>query len=158
MARNSEGGVFLSFKAISFAVAVIGAVALSGSSAFAVGPNTTCPVANFKCALSFAQTKSLTDPSNPGQPSVGIGYLVFDSSVPPKPTIFVVQNKDGVLKTLATQVGTCSTGTAGAPGTLDFTAGTGPLLRFVTFNSGAELRFIDGSAGTTGVTVGSCRQ
>ena len=145
-------------KTISSVVAVIGAVALSGSSAFAVGPNTTCPVANFKCALSFAQTKSLTDPTNPGQPGVGIGYLVFDSSATPKPTIFIVQNKDGVVKPLATQAGTCSTGTGGSPGTLDFTLGGGPLLRFVTFNTNAELRFIDGGTGTTGVTVGSCRQ
>src|SRR5260370_25729849 len=135
MARNSEGGVFLSIKAISFAVAVIGAAAVSGSSAFAVGPNTTCPPAQFKCALSFAQTKSLTDPMNPGQPSVGIGYLVFDNSATPIPTIFVVQNKDGVLKPIGTQVGICSSGTAGAPGTLNFTGGGGPLLRFVTFNT-----------------------
>jgi hypothetical protein len=147
----------LRIKTSSLVVAAICAVVISSGHAFAAGPNTTCPVANFKCALSFAQTKPLSDPTNPGQPSVGIGYLVFDSSGTPVPTIFIVQNKDGVLKPLATQVGTCASGTGGAPGTLDFTP-SGPKLRFVTFNTNAELRFIDGGTGTTDVTVGSCRQ
>src|SRR5713101_4451858 len=57
-----------------------------------------------------------------------------------------------VLKPLATQTGVCSGGASGAPGTLDFTGGGGPLLRFVTFNTNADLRFIDGGTGTTGVT------
>jgi hypothetical protein len=148
----------LHIKTIFFVVATICAGVTFSSGAFAAGPNTTCPVANFKCALSVAQTKSLTDPTNPGQPSAVIGYLVFDTSTPPLPTIFVVQNKNGVAKPLATQTGTCSTGTGGAPGTLDFTGTGGPKLRFVTFNTNAELRFIDGGVGTTGVTVGSCRK
>jgi hypothetical protein len=147
----------LSIKAISFAVAVIGAVAVSGSSAFAAGPTTTCPGANFKCALSFSQTKPLADPSNPGQPAVGVGYLVFDASA--IPTIFAQQLKNGVLKTIQTQTGVCTGGTNGNPGTLDFST-NGPLLKFVTFNSGAELRFIDTSLnnGLVTETVGSCRQ
>ena len=160
MARNSEGGVFLSFKAISFVVAVIGAVAVSGSGAFASGPTTTCPPAAFKCAFSAVESKSLQDPSNPGRPSVIIGYIVFDSSATPIPTVFSQQNKDGALQTIASGSGTCTGGSSGSPGTLNFSGVGGPILRFVTFNSGAEMRFIDTSTnnGFTSETVGSCRQ
>ena len=128
-----------------------------GGGASASGPTTSCPPALFKCALSVAQTKSLSDPTNPGQPGIVIGYLVFDSSATPIPTVFVQQNKNGVLKPLAVTTGTCAGGANGAPGTLDFTP-NGPLLRFVVFHGGAELRFIDGGTGLTGVNVGSCRQ
>jgi hypothetical protein len=148
----------LRIKAISFVVAVIGAVAVSGSNgAFASGPSSLCPVANFKCAISFSQTKSLADSTNPGQPSVGVGYMTFDASA--IPTVFVQQLKDGVLKPIQTQTGVCTGGTSGNPGTLDFSP-NGPILKFVTFNSGAELRFIDTSLnnGLTAETVGSCRQ
>ena len=150
----------MSIKAISFVVAVIGAVAVSGSSAFAVGPNSTCPPAAFKCAFSAVESKSLQDPSNPGRPSVVIGYIVFDSSATPIPTVFSQQNKDGVLQTLQSVAGTCSSGSSGSPGTLDFSGGGGPTLRFVTFKSGAELRFIDTSLnnGFASETLGSCRQ
>lgn len=149
----------MNIKAISFVVAAICAGVTFSNGAFAAGPTTTCPVANFKCALSFSQTKSLADPNNPGQPSVGIGYLVFDSSVTPIPTIFAQGNKDGVLKLIQTQTGVCTGGTSGNPGTLDFSP-NGPVLKFVTFNTGAELRFIDTSPnnGFTNETVGSCRQ
>jgi hypothetical protein len=159
MARNFEGGVFLSIKAISFVVAAICTVVISSSGAFATGPTTTCPPAAFKCAFSAVESKSLNDPSNPGRPSIVIGYIVFDSSATPIPTVFSQQNKDGALQTLQSVSGTCSSGTSGNPGTLDFSP-NGPILKFVTFNSGAELRFIDTSInnGFTAETVGSCRQ
>ena len=157
MARNFEGGVFLSFKTISFVVAVIGAVAVSGSNGvFAAGPTTTCPPAAFKCAFSAVESRSLQDPNNPGRPSVVIGYIVFDGSA--VPTVFSQQNKDGALQTLQSVPGTCSSGTSGNPGTLDFSPG--PILKFVTTHSGAELRFIDTSLnnGFASETVGTCRQ
>jgi len=159
MARNFEGGVFLRIKAISFVVAVIGAVAVSGSGALATGPTTTCPPAAFKCAFSAVESRSLQDPNNPGRPSIVIGYIVFDSSPTPIPTVFSQQNKDGALQNLQSVSGTCSSGASGNPGTLDFSP-NGPILKFVTFNSGAELRFIDTSLnnGFTSETVGSCRQ
>ena len=158
MARNFEGGVFLRIKAISFVVAVIGAVAVSGSGALASGPTSTCPPAAFKCAFSAVESKSLQDPSNPGRPSVVIGYIVFDSSVTPIPTVFSQQNKDGALQTLQSAPGTCSSGTSGNPGTLDFSPG--PILKFVTTHSGAELRFLDTSLnnGFASETLGTCRQ
>jgi hypothetical protein len=147
----------LRIKTSSLVVAAICAVAVSGSSAFATGPTTTCPPANFKCAFSAVESKSLNDPSNPGRPSIVIGYIVFDNSA--VPTVFSQQNKDGVLQTLQSVAGTCTGGTSGNPGTLDFSP-NGPILKFVTFNSGAELRFIDTSInnGFTAETVGSCRQ
>ena len=150
----------MSIKAISFVVAVIGAVAVSGSSAFAVGPNSTCPPAAFKCAFSAVESKSLQDPSNPGRPSVVIGYIVFDSSATPIPTVFSQQNKDGVLQTLQSVAGTCSSGSSGSPGTLDFSGAGGPTLNFVTTHSGAELRFVDTSlnSGFASETLGTCRQ
>jgi hypothetical protein len=88
---------------------------------------------------------------------VGVGYIVFDASA--VPTVFVQQLKDGVLKQIQAQTGVCTGGTSGNPGTLDFSP-NGPILKFVTFNSGAELRFIDTSLnnGLTAETVGSCRQ
>jgi hypothetical protein len=158
MARNFEGGVFLRIKAISFVVAVIGAVAVSGSSGFASGPTTTCPPANFKCAFSAVESRSLQDPNNPGRPSIVIGYIVFDNSA--IPTVFSQQNKDGALQTLQSVAGTCSNGSSGSPGTLNFSGAGGPVLRFVTFKSGAELRFIDTSPnnGFASETLGSCRQ
>ena len=148
----------MSIKAISFAVAVIGAVAVSGSSALATGPTTTCPPANFKCAFSAVESKSLNDPSNPGRPSIVIGYIVFDNSA--VPTVFSQQNKDGVLQTLQSVAGTCTSGSSGSPGILDFNASGGPTLRFVTSHSGAELRFLDTSLnnGFASETLGSCRQ
>jgi len=147
----------LSIKAISFAVAVIGAVAVSGSSALATGPTTTCPPATFKCAFSAVESRSLNDPNNPGRPSIVIGYIVFDNSA--VPTVFSQQNKDGVLQTLQSVAGTCTGGTSGNPGTLDFSP-NGPILKFVTFKSGAELRFLDSSLnnGFASETLGSCRQ
>ena len=147
----------MSIKAISFAVAVIGAVAVSGSSALATGPTTTCPPANFKCAFSAVESRSLNDPNNPGRPSIVIGYIVFDNSA--VPTVFSQQNKDGVLQTLQSVAGTCTGGTSGNPGTLDFSP-NGPILKFVTFKSGAELRFLDSSLnnGFASETLGSCRQ
>jgi hypothetical protein len=159
MARNFEGGVFLRIKAISFVVAVIGAVAVSGSSVFATGPTTTCPPATFKCAFSAVESKSLQDPSNPGRPSIVIGYIVFDSSATPIPTVFSQQNKDGALQTLQSVSGTCTGGTSGNPGTLNFSP-NGPILKFVTTHSGAELRFLDTSLnnGFASETVGTCRQ
>ena len=159
MARNFEGGVFLRIKAISFVVATICTVVTISSGAFASGPTTTCPPANFKCAFSAVESKSLQDPSNPGRPSIVIGYIVFDSSVTPIPTVFSQQNKDGALQTLQSVSGTCTGGTSGNPGTLNFSP-NGPILKFVTFNSGAELRFIDTSTNNTftSETVGSCRQ
>jgi len=149
----------LSIKAISFAVAVIGAVAVSGSGALATGPTTTCPPAAFKCAFSAVESKSLNDPNNPGRPSIVIGYIVFDSSATPIPTVFSQQNKDGVLQTLQSVAGTCTGGTSGNPGTLDFSP-NGPILKFVTTHSGAELRFLDTSLnnGFASETLGSCRQ
>jgi hypothetical protein len=160
MARNFEGGVFLSFKTISFVVAAIGAVAVSDISAFAAGPTTTCPPAAFKCAFSAVESKSLQDPNNPGRPSVIIGYIVFDSSATPAPTVFSQENKDGALQTLQSVAGTCSSGTSGSPGTLDFSGAGGPTLRFVTTHSGAELRFLDTSLnnGFASETLGTCRQ
>ena len=148
----------MSIKAISFAVAVIGAVAVSGS-ALATGPTTTCPPAAFKCAFSAVESKSLNDPNNPGRPSIVIGYIVFDSSATPIPTVFSQQNKDGVLQTLQSVAGTCTGGTSGNPGTLDFSP-NGPILKFVTSHSGAELRFLDTSLnnGFASETLGSCRQ
>jgi hypothetical protein len=150
----------LRIKAISFVVAVIGAVAVSGSSVFATGPTTTCPPAAFKCAFSAVESKSLQDPSNPGRPSVIIGYIVFDNSA--IPTVFSQQNKDGALQTLQSVAGTCSSGTSGNPGTLDFSGAGGPTLRFVTTHSGAELRFLDTSINNGNAfaseTLGSCRQ
>jgi hypothetical protein len=150
----------LSIKAISFVVAVIGAVAVSGSGALATGPNSTCPPAAFKCAFSAVESKSLQDPSNPGRPSVVIGYIVFDSSATPIPTVFSQQNKDGALQTLQSVAGTCSSGTSGSPGTLDFSGAGGPTLNFVTTHSGAELRFVDTSlnSGFASETLGTCRQ
>jgi len=146
----------LSIKAISFAVAVIGAVAVSGS-ALATGPTTTCPPAAFKCAFSAVESRSLNDPNNPGRPSIVIGYIVFDNSA--VPTVFSQQNKDGVLQTLQSVAGTCTGGTSGNPGTLDFSP-NGPILKFVTSHSGAELRFLDTSLnnGFASETLGSCRQ
>ena len=160
MARNFEGGVFLSFKTISFVVAVIGAVAVSGTGALATGPNSTCPPANFKCALSVVESKSLSDPNNPGRPSVIIGYLVFDNSGTPIPTVFTQQNKDGALQAIQSATGTCTSGSSGNPGSLDFSGVGGPTLRFVTTHSGAELRFIDTSlnSGFASETLGTCRQ
>ena len=160
MARNFEGGVFLRIKAISFVVAMIGAVAVSGSSVLASGPISTCPPAAFKCAFSAVESKSLQDPSNPGRPSVIIGYIVFDSSATPIPTVFSQQNKDGALQTLQSVSGTCTSGSSGSPGTLDFNASGGPTLRFVTTHSGAELRFLDSSLnnGFASETLGTCRQ
>ena len=159
MARNFEGGVFLSFKTISFVVAVIGAVAVSGSGAMATGPNSTCPPANFKCAFSAVESKSLQDPSNPGRPSIVIGYIVFDNSGTPIPTVFSQQNKDGALQTIQSVPGTCTSGTSGNPGTLNFSP-NGPVLNFVTTHSGAELRFLDSSLnnGFASETIGTCRQ
>ena len=159
MARNFEGGVFLRIKAISFVVAVIGAVAVSGSGALATGPTTTCPPATFKCAFSAVESRSLQDPNNPGRPSVIIGYIVFDSSPTPIPTVFSQQNKDGALQTLQSVAGVCTGGTSGNPGTLDFSP-NGPILKFVTTHSGAELRFLDTSlnSGFASETVGTCRQ
>jgi len=147
----------LSIKAISFAVAVIGAVAVSGSGALATGPTTTCPPAAFKCAFSAVESRSLNDPNNPGRPSIVIGYIVFDNSA--VPTVFSQQNKDGVLQTLQSVAGTCTGGTSGNPGTLDFSP-NGPILKFVTSHSGAELRFLDTSLnnGFASETLGSCRQ
>ena len=144
-------------KTIFFVVATICTGVTFSSRAFAAGPTTTCPVANFKCALSFSQTKSLADTTNPGQPSVGVGYLVFDASA--LPTIWAQQNKDGVLKLIQTQTGVCTGGTNGNPGTLDFNP-NGPVLKFVTFHTGTELRFLDTSInnGLINETVGSCRQ
>ena len=149
----------MSIKAISFAVAVIGAVAVSCSSALATGPTTTCPPAAFKCAFSAVESRSLNDPNNPGRPSIVIGYIVFDSSATPIPTVFSQQNKDGVLQTLQSVAGTCTGGTSGNPGTLDFSP-NGPILKFVTSHSGAELRFLDTSLnnGFASETLGSCRQ
>ena len=149
----------MSFKAISFVVAVIGALAVSASGAVVSGPSSTCPPANFKCALSVVESKSLNDPNNPGRPSVIIGYIVFDSSAPPIPTVFSQQNKDGALQMLQSVAGTCTSGSGGSPGSLNFGSG-GPTLRFVTLNTGAELRFIDTSVsnGFTSETLGSCRQ
>jgi len=157
---NFEGGVFLRIKAIPFVVAVIGAVAVSGSNVFATGPTTTCPPAAFKCAFSAVESKSLQDLSNPGRPSVIIGYIVFDSSATPIPTVFSQQNKDGALQTLQSVAGTCTSGSSGSPGTLDFSGAGGPKLRFVTSHSGAELRFLDTSLnnGFASETLGSCRQ
>ena len=159
MARNFEGGVFLRIKAISFVVAVIGAVAVSASGALATGPTTTCPPAAFKCAFSAVESKSLQDPSNPGRPSIVIGYIVFDSSATPIPTVFSQQNKDGALQTLQSVAGTCTSGSSGSPGTLDFSP-NGPVLKFVTTHSGAELRFLDTSLnnGFASETLGTCRQ
>ena len=160
MARNFEGGVFLSFKPISFVVAVIGAVAVSASGALATGPTTTCPPAAFKCAFSAVESKSLNDPNNPGRPSIVIGYIVFDSSATPIPTVFSQQNKDGVLQSIQSAAGTCTSGTSGNPGSLDFSGVGGPTLRFVTTHSGAELRFLDTSLnnGFASETLGTCRQ
>ena len=160
MARNSEGGVFLSFKAISFVVATICTVVTISSGAFASGPTTTCPVAAFKCAFSAVESRSLQDPNNPGRPSIVIGYIVFDGSATPIPTVFSQQNKDGALQTLQHVAGICTSGTSGSPATLDFSGGGGPTLRFVTFKSGAELRFVDTSLnnGFASETLGSCRQ
>jgi hypothetical protein len=157
MARNFEGGVFLRIKAISFVVATICTVVTFSSGAFAVGPNTTCPVAAFKCAFSAVESRSLQDPNNPGRPSIVIGYIVFDGSA--IPTVFSQQNKDGALQTLQNVAGTCSSGTSGNPGTLDFSP-NGPILKFVTTHSGAELRFLDTSLnnGFASETVGTCRQ
>ena len=147
----------MSIKAISFVVAAICAVAISGSIAFAAGPTTTCPPAAFKCAFSAVESRSLNDPNNPGRPSIVIGYIVFDNSA--VPTVFSQQNKDGVLQTLQSVAGTCTGGTSGNPGTLDFSP-NGPILKFVTFKSGAELRFLDSSLnnGFASETLGSCRQ
>jgi hypothetical protein len=149
----------LRIKTISLVVALIGAVAVWAGGALASGPNTSCPGANFQCELSVAQTKSLQDASNPGQPTVLIGYLVFDASATPKPTLYVEQNKDGILKPIQTPTGTCTAGSSGSPGTLDFTP-NGPLLRFVEFNGGSELRFIDTepNSGLVAETLGSCRK
>ena len=160
MARNSEGGVFLRIKAISFVVATICTVVTISSGAFASGPTTTCPPAAFKCAFSAVESKSLQDPNNPGRPSIVIGYIVFDSSVTPIPTVFSQQNKDGALQTLQSVAGTCSSGSSGSPGTLDFSGAGGPTLRFVTTHSGAELRFLDTSLnnGFASETLGTCRQ
>lgn len=90
-------------KTISLVVTLIGAFAVWANGAFACGPTTLCPVANFKCALSVAQVKSLADLNNPGEPSVLIGYLVFDASA--IPTIFVQQNKNRVLNLTLPVVG-----------------------------------------------------
>ena len=157
MARNFEGGVFLRIKAISFVVATICTVVTISSGAFASGPTTTCPPANFKCAFSAVESKSLQDPSNPGRPSIVIGYIVFDNSA--IPTVFSQQNKDGALQTLQSVAGTCTVGTSGTPGTLNFSP-NGPILKFVTTHSGAELRFLDTSLnnGFASETVGTCRQ
>jgi hypothetical protein len=159
MARNSEGGVFLRIKAISFVVATICTVVTISSGAFASGPTTTCPVANFKCAFSAVESRSLQDPNNPGRPSIVIGYIVFDSSVTPIPTVFSQQNKDGALQTLQSVAGACTPGSSGSPGKLDFSP-NGPILKFVTTHSGAELRFLDTSLnnGFASETVGTCRQ
>ena len=159
MARNFEGGVFLRIKAISFVVATICAVVTFSNGAFAAGPNTTCPPATFKCAFSAVESRSLQDPNNPGRPSIVIGYIVFDSSGTPIPTVFSQQNKDGALQMLQSAPGTCSSGTSGNPGTLDFSP-NGPILKFVTTHSGAELRFLDTSLnnGFASETVGTCRQ
>ena len=145
-------------KAISFVVATICAVVTFSNGAFAAGPNTTCPPATFKCAFSAVESRSLQDPNNPGRPSVVIGYIVFDSSATPIPTVFSQQNKDGALQMLQSAPGTCSSGTSGNPGTLDFSPG--PILKFVTTHSGAELRFLDTSLnnGFASETVGTCRQ
>ena len=149
----------MSIKAISFVVAAICTVVISSSGALATGPTTTCPPAAFKCAFSAVESKSLNDPNNPGRPSIVIGYIVFDSSATPIPTVFSQQNKDGVLQTLQSVAGTCTGGTSGNPGTLDFSP-NGPILKFVTSHSGAELRFLDTSLnnGFASETLGSCRQ
>ena len=146
-------------KTISFVVAAICTVVISSGGAFATGPNSTCPVANFKCAFSAVESRSLQDPSNPGRPSVIIGYIVFDNSATPIPTVFSQQNKDGALQTLHSVAGACTSGSSGNPGTLDFSP-NGPVLKFVTFNSGAELRLIDTSLnnGFASETLGTCRQ
>lgn len=89
-------------KTISLVVTLIGAFAVWADGAFASGPTTTCPV-SFSCGLSVAQTKSLQDANNPGEPSVLIGYLVFDASA--IPTIFVQQNKNRVLNLTLPVVG-----------------------------------------------------
>ena len=147
----------MSIKAISFVVAAICTVVISSSGAFATGPTTTCPPATFKCAFSAVESRSLNDPNNPGRPSIVIGYIVFDNSA--VPTVFSQQNKDGVLQTLQSVAGTCTGGTSGNPGTLDFSP-NGPILKFVTSHSGAELRFLDTSLnnGFASETLGSCRQ
>lgn len=158
MARNFEGGVFLSFKTISFVVATICAIVTFSSGAFATGPLSTCPVANFKCAFSAVESRSLNDPNHPGRASVIIGYIVFDNAA--VPTVFSQENKDGVLQTLQSATGTCASGSSGSPGTLDFSGIGGPTLRFVTSHSGAELRFLDTelNSGFASETLGSCRQ
>ena len=148
------------FKTISFVVvAAICTVALFSSGAFATGPLSTCPPALFKCAFSAVESRSLNDPNNPGRPSIVIGYIVFDSSATPIPTVFSQQNKDGALQNLQSVAGTCTSGSSGSPGTLDFSP-NGPVLKFVTTHSGAELRFIDTSLnnGFASETLGTCRQ
>ena len=146
-------------KTISFVVAAACAVAFFWSDAFATGPNSTCPVASFKCAFSAVESRSLNDPNNPGRPSIVIGYIVFDSSATPIPTVFSQQNKDGALQNLQSVAGTCTSGSSGSPGTLDFSP-NGPVLKFVTTHTGAELRFIDTSLnnGFASETLGTCRQ
>lgn len=145
-------------KTISFVVALVAGGTIWAGGAFAAGPASTCP-ASFQCGFSFAQTKSL-GASNPGQPSVIIGYLSLDNSTPPIPTLVALSNEDGTLKTLQTITGTCANGTSGAPGTLDFTGVGGPKIAFVVSNSDTELKFVstDVKSGFTNVSLGSCRQ
>jgi hypothetical protein len=154
---------------------MLAAVLMLGWSGLAFAQATTittaCP-ASFTCAFSAAESLAFGVPrsvGSPGQPSVYIGYMVFDGSS--NVTLAGLQNVNGTVRSIGSGMppglsspGACVAGANGQPALITFNDKS--QIAFVTDSSGNELQFIlsqdintppkGGTANS--VRVGVCRK
>jgi len=81
-------------------------------------PATACPV-NYVCSLEISGAKPLIGLGNDGQPVSIVGFVTFDGSG--NVTAVIEANANGTVSTY-TDTGTCTSGTATAPGTIALTS------------------------------------
>jgi hypothetical protein len=156
-------------------LSMLAAVLMLASSGLAFAQATTittaCP-ASFTCAFSAAESLAFGTPRNvgsPGQPSVFIGYMVFDASS--SVTLAGLQNVNGTVGPIGSgspaglsSPGACAPGASGQPALITFNDKS--QIAFVVDSTGTELQFIlskdisstaNGST-TNSVRVGVCRK
>ena len=132
---------------------------------------TACP-ASFTCAFSAAESLAFGVPrsvGSPGQPSVFIGYMVFDASS--NVTLSGLQNLNGTVTMIGSgsppglsSSSPCAPGANGQPALITFNDKS--QIAFVTDATGTELQFIlsqdintPPKGGTSNsVRVGVCRK
>ena len=135
-------------RILRMVVAVVGLLSQVGSVAFAA---TICPT-NFKCGFTAAAAQAITGTTD-GSRFSAVGVLTFNASGGASASVMLNFNGESSGPFFVGS-GTCTTDLSEI-GTLDFSAGGGPVFNFVSTDGGNELRFINVTSGFTG--VGLCK-